>query len=305
MRLKIVCGLLAAFLLVGCYTKKVVVRLPEAENLHFTESGRLFVSAGVGFFELVKNDGEFALEKLNDIDCGFAGITQISNFVYTLCYGIENPDANKYLYRMDLNDSDRKLEIIQDISEYDLPNGLTSDGVNTLYIANTAYFGSGAIVKINLSEDLMSVVGVDSRWAAQNHNVYHPNGIKWLNEHLWFTDLGEIKTIDVSNDADSVMAQSFASRFTVFDDLVPHCGGILATDFVGGQLVFIDSNGKIKYKSGIGSFQGASSLLVGREPLFNNHQIVATERGLLLEKNSNIGNKVSTATFDFDLNVCR
>ncbi|WP_144395329.1 hypothetical protein [Pleionea sediminis] len=305
MKFKLCFCLIAGLIISGCYTKETVVRLPEAENLHFTESGRLFVSSGVGFFEMKKSEGSYSLEKLNEFDCGFAGITQISHYIYTLCYEIKFQDAKKYLYVLDLNDPNRHLSTIADISEYDLPNGLTSNGKDTLYIANTAYFGSGSIVKVDLSESLQVVDLIHSEWAAQDENVYHPNGIKWLNDGLWFTDLGNIKRIDLSGNATITMAQSFVSRLTVYDDLVPHCDGILAADFVGGQLVYIDSQGEIQYKTGIASFQGASSLLVGRPPLFQSNQIVATERGILLEESSNIGNKVSTATFDFNLNDCR
>ena len=79
---------------------------------------------------------------------------------------------------------------------------------------------------------------------------------------------------------------------------------MLATDFVAGPLVFFDAKGELKYRTGLATFQGASSLLIGAPPMFDSNQLVATERGLLSEENSSIGNRISTASFNFDLNNC-
>ncbi|WP_196139548.1 hypothetical protein [Aliikangiella sp. G2MR2-5] len=305
MKLRLVTVAFLSLLLNACYIKQEVARLAEAENLFFTDDGRLFVSSGEGFYELLKNavNEEYQLKVISDFECAFAGITQLADTLYTVCSEIKLVNAKKHLLALDLNARDSKLLKIADISELDLPNGLTGDGESTLYLANTAYLGSGSISRITVNQK--EVNSIEHNWANGNHNVFHPNGIKFVENSLWFSDGGSIKNMLIAEDENATYANQFFNRLTIYDDITPYCNGVLAADFVGGQLVYISREGEVKYKTGFASYQGASSLLVGKPPLFSSYQVVATERGILFDKQSQIGNRISTATFNFDLAQCQ
>jgi len=292
------------FLLNGCYVKNEVSHLPEAENIHITNEGRVFISSGEGFFELTENNNEIQLRPFDTTleACAFGGITQIHQTLYTVCSEVKLINAKKILFAIDLEQESPILNALVELNDLAVPNGLTSDGESALYLADTAYLGQGSITKITV--DGQRIVNMDSQWATAEHNVYHPNGMKYLNGSIFFSDLGAIKTLEIDQAGNPQFAQQLHQRFTIYDDIFPFCGGVIATDYVNGQVVLISKSGKIQYKTGFGSFQGASSVAIGKPPHFSSSQLVITERGILFDKNSNIGNRVSTATFDFDLDSC-
>ncbi len=297
----IVLGLLSA-----CYVKTAVDTVPDAENLHFTLDGRLFISGGSALFELQQQRETLSANNLNGPDCAYTGITQIEHMLFTLCTEVKLVNAKKWLLGFNLSEPDAQLEVIADLSHIALPNGLTSDGQRYLYIANTAYFSQGSIVRITVGEDsLQNIQDIDTQWAGKSQNVSNPNGIQFLDNQLWLTDGGNIKQIAINDDGSPEPARPFFHRNTIFDDLIPYCGGAIVTDYLSGQLFYIDASGNKQYATGFASFQGASSVLIGQPPMFDSNQLVITEKGILLDELSDIGNRLSTASFDFDLNSCQ
>ena len=123
------------------------------------------------------------------------------------------------------------------------------------------------------------------------HGVRNPNGIKWHDDRLYVTDWGQVKTFDLL-EADS-KAKVLYSRLTVFDDLLVHCEHLLVTDFFAGTVIAMNFSGQHIYETPPTWMPGASSVLVARAPLFSRPGLLVTERGILLEPDSEIGNQLS------------
>src|SRR5690606_10496602 len=70
-----------------CGHRDVLLDIPSAENLHFTDDGRLFVSSGVGFYEILRNDdGSYRTEPAYDgPTCGFTGVASRNGYLYVAC----------------------------------------------------------------------------------------------------------------------------------------------------------------------------------------------------------------------------
>ncbi|WP_144393779.1 hypothetical protein [Pleionea sediminis] len=296
-------------LLSACYVKEQHVVIPDAENMHFTSDGRLFVSGGSQFFELVAESDGYSAKVIESPKCAFTGITQIRDVLFVICNEKKLINAENALLALNLSSEEGKLEKVASLTGINLPNGMTTDGRNTLYIANTAYFGRGTLVKIEVEQDNPeNILSIDKEWASEVENVFHPNGIFYIDNTLWFTDGGSIKRLSLGNEiqeGELGQAELFYHRNTIFDDLTPYCGGVIVTDYLGGRAMYIDEDGEKQYDTGIASFAGASSVLIGRAPLFNSNEAVITEKGILFDESSSIGNRLSTASFKFDLSSCQ
>jgi hypothetical protein len=97
---------------------------------------------------------------------------------------------------------------------------------------------------------------------------------------------------------------------TVVDDIQPICGGVAVDDFAGGRLIYmaptgLDSNGLPTYRqgvsSGLASLESPSSVMLGRAPMFTGQDILVTEKGIIGEFTSNIGNKITRVKSSVDL----
>ena len=77
-------SVLLLLVLAGCTPKQPVLDLPEAENLHFTPDGRL-IASGKGIYEIVLRNGQYQAVSLYAGDCGFAGIAQRGDWLYSVC----------------------------------------------------------------------------------------------------------------------------------------------------------------------------------------------------------------------------
>ncbi|MCO7226049.1 hypothetical protein [Pleionea sp. CnH1-48] len=306
MKIKMLLIAAMALVLTSCYVKETVVTFADAENMHFTPEGRLFLSSGKGLFELRKESNEFIPRKISTQNCAFGGITQIGSVIYTVCSEVKLINGAKWLLAYDLANEADGLNIIHTIDGVSLTNGLTSDGESTLYMADTNYFGQGTIVKFSLNgNNKKQVLAQVNNWAGAEQGISHPNGMQFIDNSILLTDGGAVKRLFLDGMGVISHSETLARKTAIFDDLIPYCGGAVVTDYISGQLFYINSEGDTKFSSGPATFQGASSVLVGQPPMFNSRQLVVTEKGILFEDNSQIGNRVSTATFDFDLATCR
>ena len=72
-----------------CHEKTVLMEMPSAENLLFSDDGRLFVSANGGVFEITRdNAGAFAATRISADGCtGGLGLAIARNHLYAICSG--------------------------------------------------------------------------------------------------------------------------------------------------------------------------------------------------------------------------
>jgi len=79
----------------------------------------------------------------------------------------------------------------------------------------------------------------------------------------------------------------------VLDDFSCPREGLIVTTFYKGTVFYLSAAGEVKHETPWKSFNGPSSIIQGRSPLFENGDVLVTERGMMLETRSPIGNKVS------------
>lgn len=288
------------FSLAACTPKHVLLDLPEAENLHFTPDGRL-IASGKGIFEIVLQDGRYQAVSLYDGDCGFAGIAQRGNWLYSTCATGPLWAMKRYLLAAELRDNETPL--FQIIKEIDLviPNGMAFDRNGVMLLADENFFGAGKIVRIHIEDGEPPTVSNIETWLDGRYGVWHPNGVRVVDDQVFFTDGGQVKVFRF-DDAGSILEQRILfTRATIFDDLLPVCDGTIVTDFIKGTVLYVDRDGNKRYESKAQSFPGASSIQIGRAPLFGSNQLIISEKGMLLETDSRIGDKLVSIAADFDL----
>ena len=293
-------SVLFLLLLAACTPKQPVLDLPDAENLHFTPDGRL-IASGKGIYEIVLRNGQYQAVPLYSDDCGFAGIAQRGDWLYSVCATGPLWAPKRYLLAAQLQAGmTPQFQIIKEI-ELAIPNGMAFDRNGVLLLADENFFGGGKVVRVHIADGVVPQVTRIDTWLDHRHGVFYPNGIRVVGDQLFLTDAGNVKIIRFDDDGNVLANRTLFSRATIFDDLLPACGGAAVTDYINGTVLYIDRDGNKRYESSAQSFPGASSVQIGRPPLFTGYQLLITEKGMLMETDSRVGDKLSTISADFDL----
>lgn len=287
-------------LLAACTPKQPVLDLPDAENLHFTPDGRL-IASGKGIYEIVLRNGRYEALPLYAGDCAFAGIAQRGNWLYSVCATGPLWASKRYLLAAEVQPGiTPQFQIIKQI-DLVIPNGMAFDRNGVLLLADENFLGGGKVVRVHIADGATPQVTRIDDWLDYRHGVFYPNGIRVVGDQLFLTDTGNVKIIRFDDNGTILANRTLFSRNTIFDDLLPACGGAAVADYINGTVLYIDRDGNKRYESSAQSFPGASSLQIGRPPLFTGYQLLVTEKGMLLETDSRIGDKLSTIRADFDL----
>lgn len=293
-------AVLTLLLLTACTPKQPVLDLPDAENLHFTPDGRL-IASGKGIYEIVLRNGQYEAVPLYAGDCAFAGIAQRGNWLYSVCATGPLWASKRYLLAAEVQAGiTPQFQIIKQI-DLVIPNGMAFDRNGVLLLADENFLGGGKVVRVHIADGATPQVTRIDDWLDYRHGVFYPNGIRVVGDQLFLTDTGTVKIIRFDDDGTVLANRTLYSRNTIFDDLLPACGGAAVADYINGTVLYIDRDGNKRYESSAQSFPGASSLQIGRPPLFTGYQLLVTEKGMLLETDSRIGDKLSTIRADFDL----
>ncbi|MBI2380606.1 MAG: hypothetical protein HYV16_07625 [Gammaproteobacteria bacterium] len=292
--------LCCVILLAACTPKEKILDLPDAENMLFTPEGRLIVS-GKGIYEILRDNGSYRAVSLYDGDCAFAGIAQRGDWLYSVCAGGPIWAMKRYLLAAELKpDQSPHFQILREI-DLVIPNGMAFDRQGVLFLADENFFGAGKIVRVEIADgDPPRVLRIDS-WLDGRHGVKHPNGVRVVGDELYFTDGGAVKVFRFDDFGNVLGSRELYQRTTVFDDLLPACGGAVVADYIAGTVLYVDRNGVKQYESTPQSFPGASSMQIGRPPLFATNQLLITEKGMLLETDSTLGDKLVRIDAGFDL----
>lgn len=331
-------AVVAASLLAGCVEKVKVAFVGDAENILFTSTGTLLVTGGESVYRIQKNTAAngsvsyqvrsvYAGEK-----CSFTGLAQQGDWVFAACgktylkwkgftfklgvdtrlfaANVKSPGGIHFV-RIDQQDDNDPLDRLV------VPNGLAFTPNGELLIADSNYLGQGHVGKITLdySGTYPRVAQFDRDWLDASYGIDSPNGVRVADNKLFLSDGNTIRRFffdasgeipltffdaagnEVSNLPDD---NEIYSEGLIIDDIMPYCGGVALTDYLEGQLVYLAENGEV-YKTPALSFDSPSSLAIGQGPDFNGHDLLVTEKGILMDNVSEIGNQLSVVKMEFDL----
>lgn len=277
-----------------CGRKTVLATMPGAEYLHFTPEGRLFASSDLNVFEVTRSGDDWITTPIGVMDCGFAGLEQRGNVLYA--------NGCNQLFATELNDS----PVLQPIHSYDgfqLANGLTSDPDGNLYAVNGPIASSGLVdakvARLRFNPSNPFEVIEETVWAAEG--LEFPNGIDYFDGNMYISDSsvtqvqpGSVKIIPLNEDGSSGTIETLAIWPGILDDITVVDGAyILVSDYLTGMVGEISLDGDIVQTTLPLTFQNASSVLPGEPPMFNKTDVLVTEKGLLGDTFSPIGNQLS------------
>lgn len=287
-------------LLQACLTKEKLSNLGDAENQIITQSGRHFISSSEGISEIKKTRWGYAIETMRAPCDEVYGIESLENWLIAVCADSSIFSPEHSLIKVNIEDPHNpQISHLIDLPDLTLPNGIAlTPNKESLLIADFNLLGKGKIAKIDLS--------LSTQLKAHNYNpeyinhadgIYAPNGLKFLGNDLYLTDFNtwalQGRIIKLSMNHDSIVDLEIIHQgLSLYDDLLPTCGGVLATDFVHGRLLFVNGNGNV-HTSKLQQFPGISSMLWGTTAMFPKNTLIITEKGILKDRFSSIGNQIS------------
>ncbi len=310
---------LFSIILSGCGSESqtIVDDVPDAENLLFTDDGRLFVSGGSNVFEIVKKpDGSFIKLDTFHGDCTVEGIIVRDNYLYGVCNNLSSPDFLKsFLIGGEIVPMDSAitssstdgihpsmtLTTLSPLADVQIANGMEVDNEGNLYFSDS---GDSRIFKIILSDP--TTVADLQVWA--DNFEYFANGIKWVGDRLYTTAMksgtitaqfGYIERQPDGSGGDFVPV--YERKSTVLDDFLPTANGFLLTDYLKGSLVYLQDN-KVVAETPKDTFYSPTAVIIGQPPMFSNDVVLVTEKGIIFEQNSMQGNKLGLYQLPWSLN---
>ena len=305
---KIIMLTLAASLLSGCFEKSKIVDVPDAENQLITTDGRYFVTGANGIYEVVKTDSGFTKKQFGP-DCTYSGIAQYKNYLLANCTEPKLINAQKIMVYGKLESGALpEMNTLADLSELSIPNGLTIKAEGEILIANSNYFGAGSISRLMIEETDEGLLerSLEVNYLDAKHNVNGANGVRVLGDTLYFTDFdpstirSRIGRLTFNDAGEPGEVEILRDEVSILDDLWPMCEGIVVADYLGGRLIYINNQGE-EYTSSKYEFSGTSSVIPAVNAFGSENQLLITEKGILLETQSRIGNQVTRVTIEEDI----
>lgn len=262
----------------------------EAENLFFTEDGRLFVSGGEDIYEFQRTAaGTFTKTTHFDEDCLVEGIVQHGQYLYGACT-IQDGSLRAFLIAGELT-ADPVFRTIAPLETASAPNGLAFDPEGRLYITCSL---THRIVRITLASPL-EVERTES-WAEGLSLV---NGIKYVDHAMYVTTL-ELTLVSrflriplLADGRAGWPEQLYARGLSVLDDIMAFEDGFIVTDFLNGTLILWDERQRAFAETPAGTFFGPTSLARGRAPMFDPSQLIVAEKGTFLVRDERDGDLLS------------
>ena len=186
----------------------------------------LYQNKGINHvWEISRRNGTFVKTNVpTDVTGGeYLGITELADRLFVLHTGTSPTGATVGLLLMSTSSNYTQFKTIHVLSDTHLPNGLTSDGFDTLYFTDSVYkpglVGAICIVKIDLLN--VTVNGTNNVVSEYNPKWYvygSPNGIKYHNSFLYFTSISKIQKIN----ATAVYSyNSYSANHTANDTVIP------------------------------------------------------------------------------------
>lgn len=225
-------------LLAGCIAnepleKDVIARIGDAENILFTDTGRLFVTGAYGVYEISQDAAEHYVADVYfsaESECSFTGLAQIDDWLFTACMGPEE----KALFAISLSDNSQ-FSVLDPLEDLVIPNGIAAiPQRNELLIADENFLGQGGISKaeIDFSGPLPVLAAFQSEWIGAAQGVRVSNGVKVKGDYIYLTDYGKLQRVYVDPKDGPQTAETLYETGSVLDDLTLYCDGALIADFI-------------------------------------------------------------------------
>lgn len=278
----------------GCGEKTALLTIEQAENIFFTDDGRLFVSGGTNVFEIKREGETYSATPIFDGTGNFGGMSQRGDVLYVNCF----TDGNLYAARLTATPS---LASIHDLG-LGIPNGMSTGPDGELYIVNgpipSSEFPDPKIVRLIFDpSDPMTVVE-QTDWLTLTGNF--PNGIARKDRTLYVTSstplpptLGEVLSIAINDDGTAGEPQSLVTLDGIPDDLSLAGDSLLVSLYAGGSIAQVSLDGEVLAQTDPLSFDFPSQVRVGRPPLFSADEILVTEKGLIGDSLTTIGDSLT------------
>lgn len=325
-------------LLSACIEKEKVAKIGDAENILITQAGAVLVTGGDSVVGIVDDgSGLEATKSLISNPGACTGMAQNGDDVFVVCskpyikfkgWTFKAGNDTRLFHAKDKSDPrDLEFKLLDHpeageglLDSMVIPNGMAFSPNGDLLIANYNLLGQGSLGKASLaySGDSVSITYFDKNWVDSDLGVTNPNGVRVDGNKLYLSDNNKVRRLYfdengevppsiqlpsgewVSNDAPANEVYD-AGSLAIVDDIMPFCDGVALTSYLDGQLIYVAENGE-DFQTWIGSFSFPSSLAVGQGPLFDDYILLVTEKGILQETGSNIGNRLSAVPTDINLN---
>jgi len=278
-----------SLLLVSCtYSgRSTLLSLLEAENQVVTDEGRHFVSTGGGLFELfIEESGDSTAQLIGMEECGVNGLAVFEQWLIAACNqgSVDDRDASLWAGLLQSGQAPVMTRRFQ-LGDFTIVNGLAVSTEGILYIADYSFFATGGLDRLQLSmegpELVFSEYQEDFLGPAQN--VLSPNGLKFVDSLLYFTDYdasaltARLSAVDLNTLQVTVKVEAGG----VFVDLTPICNGFVAANFYyDNNLTLINAQGETMVTPE-NEFSVTSSVLVAPSDTYPPNSLLITERGPL------------------------
>lgn len=270
-----------------------LVNIPDAENIHFTPEGRLFVTGGSNAYEVIQHsDDSFEAVPLTEAGCNFTGMAQKQQTLYVVC-------GDGQLFAAPLDDVASLAPIFQ-MQGMCIANGTALGPDGELYVVDEPLNPiclppEPKIVRLRIDPaDNMTILGQET-WVdgavlgllpfGVGNQPRFPNGLAVSRQRFFSTDGGSIFYVDLLDDGSAGPVTPIAFNVAIHDDLSIAGDTLLVTDFLGGRILQMSFDGEILQNTNLLTFDFPSAVQLARPPMFRADDILVTEKGVLLEQN--------------------
>lgn len=286
------------FFIVGCQPR--VAAVPGAENMRMTTEGRLFATGSQGIYEIKKDGTNYTRTRLNTKPCQHLGLAEKNDWLFSVCMTKypnlkilppfhSSAKASLWAYPLTADPASAVMTNIGKLNDFFIPNGMDSlPSGNQLIIADENFIATGGVtlVDIDFTGDTPSISSQTSKWISKTQKVSKANGVRVIGNSIFLTDKGSVKRVDLNDKGEPQVAKELYTDKTTLDDLAPFCDGVVAADFIKGQLIYVNRDGSKKQVIQTGLFT-PSSVLMKATPMFDKDAYLVTEVRRFFEKESN------------------
>ncbi len=243
-------------------------------------------------FEIVDNNGLLEAVPLVAGTGNFTGLGLLGDTLYANTLSGE-------LYAGTV-DADPALVKIYDYVGAAMPNGMAIDNNGNLYTVDGPITGlppAPQVLKLQFNPSDPFEVVEQTVWL--NSSLQFSNGLTYNGEAFFITDsngtgeAGSVRRIDINSDGSAGAVTTLYTGAGILDDLSVVGDKLLVSGFQNGDIILLDQNGNVEQQTTPATFSSASSVQAGEPPLFSRDDILVTEKGLLNDNDSNVGNVLS------------
>lgn len=270
-----------------------LVNIPDAENIHFTPEGRLFVTGGSNAYEVIQHsDDSFEALALTEAGCNFTGMAQKEQTLYVVC-------GDGQLFAAPLDDVASLAPIFQ-MEGMCIANGAALGPDGELYVVDeplnpTCLPPDPKIVRLRIDpNDTMTIIAQET-WVdgaalgllpfGVGNQPRFPNGLAVIDQRFFSTDGGSVFYVDLLDDGSAGPVTPISFNVAIHDDLSIAGDTLLVTDFLGGRILQMSFDGDTLQSTNLLTFDFPSAVQLARPPMFRADDILVTEKGVLLEQN--------------------